>query len=84
MIMSFPEKGSMDDIWAKAPTSKEVAIENTKYIISEWISDNAYYRKFIRYNIQNYGEITSTIKKNAIDEKKLMKSIMPSKKKLSM
>lgn len=70
MIMSFPEKGSMDDIWAKAPTSKEVAIENTKYIISEWISDNAYYRKFIRYNIQNYGEITSTIKKNAIDEKK--------------
>ena len=28
MIMSFPEKGSMDDIWAKAPTSKEVAIEN--------------------------------------------------------
>ena len=70
MIMSFPEKGSMDDIWAKAPTSKEVAIENTKYIISEWISDNAYYRKFIRYNIQNYGEITSTIKKKAIDEKK--------------
>ena len=70
MIMSFPEKGNMDDIWSKSPVEKDVAIENTKYIISEWISDNAYYRKFIRYTVQNYGNITSTMKKNAEDEKK--------------
>lgn len=71
MIMAFPSKGTMDSIWEKSPVDKEVAIENTKYIISEWISDNAYYRKFVRNYIYNKGSIISKIKKNAEDEKKV-------------
>ena len=40
------------------------------YIIAEWISDNASYRKYIRNYIFNNGLITSKLKKNAKDENK--------------
>lgn len=70
-IMAFPTKGNMESLCNIVPNvDKEVAIENTKYIISEWISDNAYYRKFVRNYIWNNGSLVSKIKKNAIDEKK--------------
>ena len=51
---------------------KDIAsvILNTSYIIAEWISDNAYYRKEIRYLTYNNGLLTSKLKKDAIDELK--------------
>lgn len=51
--------------------TKEKAIEGASYIIAEWISDNAYYRKWIRRNVFNEGQITSKLKKNASDENKV-------------
>lgn len=70
-IMAFPTKGSLESLCGIVPNvEKEVALENTKYIISEWISDNAYYRKFVRNYIWNNASIVSKIKKNAVDEKK--------------
>ena len=70
-IMAFPTKGSLESLCGIVPNvEKDVALENTKYIISEWISDNAYYRKFVRNYIWNNATIVSKIKKNAVDEKK--------------
>jgi len=48
----------------------ESAIEGAKYIIAEWISDNASYRKYIRNNMKNNGFLRTKIKKNAIDDLK--------------
>lgn len=75
MIMSFPTKGSLEEM-AKKFINENVkdtayAIEGAGYIIAEWISDNASYRKWIRYNVFNNGLITSKIKKNAEDPTKL-------------
>lgn len=70
-IMAFPTKGSLESLCSIVPNvEKDVALENTKYIISEWVSDNAYYRKFVRNYIWNNASIVSKIKKNAVDEKK--------------
>ena len=46
------------------------AITGASYIIAEWISDNASYRKYIRSNMSNYGIIHSKLKKSATDESK--------------
>ena len=51
--------------------SREAAIEGSKYIIAEWISDNASYRKYIRNNMKNNGVIHTKIKKDASDETKI-------------
>jgi len=48
----------------------DIAIENASYIIAEWISDNAYYRKWIRGFIYNTGIIKTKAKKNMQDETK--------------
>lgn len=74
-IMAFPIKGEINEI-AKKYVNENVktideAIQGAKYIIAEWISDNAKYRKIIRDNTYNYGTINSKIKKNAIDENKV-------------
>ena len=70
-IMAFPTKGSLESLCGIVPNvEKDVALENAKYIISEWVSDNAYYRKFVRNYIWNNASIISKIKKNAVDEKK--------------
>ena len=71
LIMTFPTTGDMHLLCKDVPVNEEEALLNARYIISEWISDNAYYRKFIRSYIFNNGFITSTIKKNAVDEKKV-------------
>lgn len=71
LIMTFPTTGDMHLLCKNAPVNEEEALLNARYIISEWISDNAYYRKFIRSYIFNNGFITSTIKKSAVDEKKV-------------
>ena len=47
------------------------AITGASYIIAEWISDNASYRKYIRNNMNNYGIIHSKLKKDAYDENKI-------------
>lgn len=50
--------------------SVDEAITGASYIIAEWISDNASYRKYIRSNMSNYGVIHSKLKKGATDESK--------------
>ena len=74
-IMAFPIKGDINEI-AKKYVNENVktideAIQGAKYIVAEWISDNAKYRKVIRDNTYNYGIINSKIKKNATDENKV-------------
>ena len=74
-IMAFPTRGTIDDLASKYITEnvKTIwdAIQGAKYIIAEWISDNAKYRKSIRDNTYNYGIIKSKIKKDAVDEGKV-------------
>ena len=74
-IMAFPLNGSLEDMAKKYITENvrtvEDAIQGAKYIIAEWISDNAKYRKAIRDNTYNYGTIKSKLKKNANDENKI-------------
>ena len=48
----------------------EDAINGASYIISEYISDNAFYRKWLRNAIYLNGKIVSKKKKDAIDELK--------------
>ena len=69
-IMSFPTNGDIDTLCKPFNMGTSVAVENASYIIAEWISDNAYYRKYIRSKIFNNGNIISKIKKNAVDELK--------------
>ena len=75
MMMSFPMKGTLSDLATKFVNDKvkttEEAIVGAKYIIAEWISDNASYRKWIRNYFYRHGMITSKIKKNALDEGKV-------------
>lgn len=73
IIMSFPTKGDLNTITSKFINDKvktpEEAIKNASYIIAEWISDNASYRKFIRDFIYKNGTVITKKKKNAVDEK---------------
>ena len=72
IIMSFPMDINIDEVASKyineAVKSSDDAIMGAKYIIAEWISDNASYRKYLRHNMMNYGMITSKIKKKAQDD----------------
>lgn len=54
--------------------SIEFAINNALYIVSERISDNAEYRKVLRFNIFKKGLIVTKIKKDAVDEGKVFDS----------
>ena len=74
MMMSFPTNGNLNDMASKfvkddLPVDK--CIEGAKYIIAEWISDNASYRKYIRSYFYKNGIISSSVKKNAEDEGKV-------------
>lgn len=74
MIMSFPTTGTLENMATKFVNENvkdtQVALEGAGYIIAEWISDNASYRKWIRNNVWQNGTIVSKLKKNAVDEKK--------------
>lgn len=74
MIMVFPMEGSLDQLATKFINDKvktvDEAIQGAQYIIAEWISDNAYYRKWIRNNTLRYGKLVTKIKKDAVDENK--------------
>ena len=71
IILSFPDQLFVDKFINENVKTKEEAIEGAKYIIAEYISDNAYYRKYIRNNIFNHGKIVSKLKKDAEDENKV-------------
>lgn len=49
----------------------EAAIDGAGYIIAEWISDNAFYRKWIRNFTYNTGTLVTKKKKSSEDENKL-------------
>lgn len=75
MIMSFPINGNLEDLaskFVKEDLPVEKCIEGAKYIIAEWISDNASYRKWIRSYFYKNGIISSTKKKGEdIDNTKI-------------
>ena len=73
IMMSFPLNGTLEDIakkFVKEELPVDKCIEGAKYIIAEWISDNASYRKWIRSYFYKNGIIISTLKKNAEDPNK--------------
>lgn len=72
-IMAFPTKGSLSDLAKEFSYDLEVSLTWAKYIISEWISDNAYYRKLIKNEIFYHGSMESKLKKNAKDERLVYK-----------
>ena len=73
IMMSFPT--TFNDESVKKFLNDNVktiddAITGAKYIIAEWISDNAYYRKWIRSYFFKNGIITSKLKKKDADTNK--------------
>ncbi len=70
MMMSYQSEINYSKFINDKVKTIEEAITGAKYIISEWISDNAYYRKWIRNYIYNNGTIVTNKKKNATDEQK--------------
>ena len=75
IMMSFPMNIDINELSGRYLNDKvktvEDAIQGACYIIAEWISDNASYRKYLRFSMMNYGVIHSKIKKNAKDEDKI-------------
>ena len=75
ILMSFPEKGSLEELAKKYITNEvktvEDALKGAGYIISEYISDNAFYRKNIRRMTYKDGIIETKKKKDAVDERKV-------------
>ena len=74
MMMAFPTTGNIENLCKKFINDKildtESAVEGASYIIAEWISDNAYYRKWIRRYFYNNGVVVSKLKKGAVDDNK--------------
>ena len=73
MIMSFPTNGNINDLaskFVKEDLPVEKCIEGAKYIIAEWISDNASYRKSIRNYFYKNGVVISKAKKDCEDPNK--------------
>ena len=73
MIMAFPLNVSLDELASRfandnVKTAAD-ALMGASYIIAEWVSDNAYYRKWIRNYVFNNG--TFVTKKIGDDDGKL-------------
>ena len=72
-IMAYTTK-SLDDLVKpflnENVVDENMALEGASYIIAEWISDNAYYRKWIRSFVYKTGVLETKLKKNAEDENK--------------
>ncbi|EDL62818.1 Tex family protein [Bacillus sp. SG-1] len=74
-MLSFPAAGSMQEEAEKyisvenEVNSAEEAIEGAKDIIAEIVSDDAKYREWIRNDTFKNGTLTTSIKKDAEDEK---------------
>jgi len=75
IIMSFPMNINIEELAVKylneAVKSTDDAIQGASYIIAEWISDNASYRKYLRHNMMNFGLIKSKMKKKAEDDNQI-------------
>ena len=74
MMMSFPINGSIEELakqFVKEDLTLDKCIEGAKYIIAEWISDNASYRKWIRSYVYKNGVIITKVKKTNPDVKKV-------------
>lgn len=71
MMMTFPLTGDIDSLCKKFINDKvktvDEAVTGACYIIAEWISDNASYRKWIRSYFYKNGIIMSKKKKDAED-----------------
>lgn len=71
MMMSFPTTGTIEAMaskFVKDDLTVDKCLEGACFIIAEWISDNASYRKWIRSYFYKNGLISSCKKKNAVDE----------------
>lgn len=73
-LLSFPNKDVEEE--AKLYVKDDVkdvkeALEGAKYIVAEWISDDATYRKYLRDYLFKYGLIITSVKKDGktLDEK---------------
>lgn len=71
IMMSFPKSIQYGPFIHDQIKSEEEAITGAKYIIAEWVSDNANYRKWIREYIVKNGTLSTKLKKNAVDEEKV-------------
>ena len=75
IMMSFPTTGNLEEMAKKFITENvetvEKAVEGAKFIIAEWISDNASYRKWIRSFVFRNGILSTKVKKDNKDEKKV-------------
>ena len=75
MILSFPIKGSIEELSKKFINDNvknvDEAVIGASYIIAEYISDNAYYRKSIRNTTYRIGTLVCKLKKDASDPKKV-------------
>ena len=75
MILSFPIKGSIEELSKKFINDNiknvDEAVIGASYIIAEYISDNAYYRKSIRNTTYRMGTLVCKLKKDANDPKKV-------------
>lgn len=74
IMMSFPTNGNIDALAHKYINdnvkSVEEALTGASYIMAEYISDNAYFRKWIRNFMYRNGVIVCKKKKDAVDENK--------------
>lgn len=74
IMMSFPTNGNIDTLAHKYINdnvkSVEEALTGASYIMAEYISDNAYFRKWIRNFMYRNGVIVCKKKKDAVDENK--------------
>ena len=72
IMMSFPMNIDINELAGRYINenvkTEEEAVQGSKYIIAEWISDNASYRKYLRYNITTHGIIKSKVKKGKEEE----------------
>jgi len=73
-MLDFPLEGTLESIATPYINENiltwEAAIQGAKYIIAEIISDNAEYRKHLRFEMTKEGLVVTKVKKNAVDELK--------------
>lgn len=68
IMMSFPEKGNLEELASKYDMPVEDALMHAKYIISEWIANNTFYKNSTKNYIFNNGFMVTKKKKDAEDE----------------
>ena len=81
MMMSFPTTGNLEEMAKKFITENvetvEKAVEGAKFIIAEWISDNASYRKWIRSFVFRNNKDEKKVYEMYYDYKEEVRNIKP-------